>query len=202
MTTISERRPTPPTDGGAPSGPRLKSMAKRCPVTAPRWRACAAAARQLEAAIEPATARAVQGTSASITRNDEHLGRAATLAAVLAHVRKDGGDRSKIARRHRRATSGRTERSAAETVPLPHADGGAHRRRNADQLPPRRRHARPYRQCPRSRQADPRAGPTTRPATAPARALPSTTTAPATMRAGPPKPTIPQPLIDRKGLIP
>ncbi len=59
--------------------------------TLARLRRCSSPA---EAAIEPATAKLFKALGFN-TRNDAHLGRAAILAAVLAHVRKDGG--SKIA---------------------------------------------------------------------------------------------------------
>ncbi len=49
-----------------------------------------------EAAIEPATAKLFRDLGFN-TRMEAHLGRAATLAAVLAHVRKDGGGKIALA---------------------------------------------------------------------------------------------------------
>ncbi|MBX9684724.1 MAG: type I-E CRISPR-associated protein Cse2/CasB [Hyphomicrobium sp.] len=50
----------------------------------------------VDAAMEPATAKLFKALGFS-TRNDMHLGRAATLAAVLAHVRKEGGGKIALA---------------------------------------------------------------------------------------------------------
>jgi CRISPR system Cascade subunit CasB len=49
-----------------------------------------------DAAVQPATAKLFKALGFT-TRNDAHLGRAATLAAVLAHVRKDGGGKIALA---------------------------------------------------------------------------------------------------------
>jgi CRISPR system Cascade subunit CasB len=55
--------------------------------TLARLRRCSA---PTEAAMEPATAKLFKALGFN-ARDDGHLGRAAALAAVLAHVRKDGG---------------------------------------------------------------------------------------------------------------
>ena len=54
--------------------------------TLARLRRCSS---PMEAAIEPATAKLFKALGFD-PRKEDHLGRAATLAAVLAHVRKDG----------------------------------------------------------------------------------------------------------------